>query len=389
MALMRMLLSLIALWTPAVTAAIHFLLVGTFSSNSIYTLSFDDETNQLTGLANTSTPVGSSWLTLSTRKPCTAPRGTSSPPPSSAMRWRTLASPSRTKRPFWRGGDCTGSAIFVLAAVDPPYTVYGNLYYRDARCGTVFSTDSDTGALVDGGGSGIVQNYTYDLPGSAVHGMTWSAAVANVVYSADTGGNAIWTHSRDKDTGALIPVDKLVLPTDERGGHCGPRHIAAHRQGLYLYVVCEASSKIIQLCLDSDEFQTPHTTDNEWPLLRSGDDEADFWADEVLMSASGDFMWASNRAHDSSRQGYVSMFALWPDGDVVAQMFLQETTTSGGFANAIAPSPFDDRIAALTENVTGSVEIWRMADDGQSASVVAHLDIRDGGGCCANVVWYS
>ncbi|KAK7962468.1 uncharacterized protein PG986_003293 [Apiospora aurea] len=387
-----MLLSLVALWTPAITAAIHYLLVGTFSTNSIYTLSFDDETNQLTGLANMSTPVGSSWLTLSKDKRTLY--GTAWDVQPAAFVSYAVEDEGLTlthQATVLAGGGCTGSAIFVLSAADPPYTVYGNLYYRDARCGTVFSTDPSTGALVGGGGgdTGIVQNYTYELPGSAVHGMTWSPAIANVVYSADTGGNAIWTHSRDKDTGALTPVDKLVLPVDEQGGHCGPRHIAVHRQGLYMYVVCEASSKIIQLWLDSDEFMTPHATDNEWPLLRSGDDAADFWADEVLMSASGDFMWASNRARDSSRQGYVSVFALRFDGEVAAQMFLQETATSGGFANAIAPSPFDDRVAALTENVTGSVEIWRMADDNQSASVVAHLDIPDGGGCCANVVWYS
>lgn len=62
---MRMFLSLIAIWAPAVLAATHYMLVGTFSTNSIYTLIFDDETNELTEVANTSTPVSSSWLALS------------------------------------------------------------------------------------------------------------------------------------------------------------------------------------------------------------------------------------------------------------------------------------------------------------------------------------
>lgn len=290
----------------------------------------------------------------------------------------------------------------MLAAVDPPYAVYGNLYYREARCGTVFSVDPETGALGGGGvEGGIVQNYTYGEAGSgsAVHGMTWSATIAGVVYSADTGGNAIWTHTRDNDTGALSLVDKLDLPEDRMGGHCGPRHLAAPRQGNYLYVVCEASSKVVQLSLNQDEFQTPNATAvaaKQWPLLPEHDNDgnpynaADYWADEVLLSASGDWMWASNRAHDRGRQGYVSVFRMQAeDGDVTSQVFLQPTATSGGFANAIAPSPFDDRFAALTENVTGSVEIWRLADNNQSASVVAHLDIPDGEGCCANVVWYS
>ncbi|KAK8061301.1 carboxy-cis-cis-muconate cyclase [Apiospora phragmitis] len=386
-----MFLPLIALWAQTVTAAIHHLLVGTFSTNSIYTLTFDDETYQLTEVANTSTPVGSSWLTLSADKRTLY--GTAWDVQPAAFVSYAVEDEGLTlthQATVLAGGGCTGSAISVLASFDLPHTVYGNLYYRDARCAAVFSVDAGTGALV--GGRGIVQNYTYDLPGSAVHGMTWNAVLANIVYSADTGGNAIWTHARDKDTGALRLVGKLVLPVDENGGHCGPRHLAAHRQGYYLYVVCEASSKIMQLWLNMDEFATPNATatGKEWPILRSDDDAADFWADEVLMSASGDVMWASNRAHDSSRQGYVSVFTLSPvDGDVTEHLFLQTTPTSGGFANAIAPSPFDDRVAALTENVTGSVEIWRMADDNKSASVVAHLDLPDGGGCCANVVWYS
>lgn len=62
---MRGFVFLVAFWTSAIPAAVHNLLVGTFSTNSIYTISFDDETYELTELANTSTPVGSSWLTLS------------------------------------------------------------------------------------------------------------------------------------------------------------------------------------------------------------------------------------------------------------------------------------------------------------------------------------
>ncbi|KAK7983998.1 hypothetical protein PG989_011400 [Apiospora arundinis] len=398
---MRGFVFLVAFWTSAVPAAVHNLLVGTFSTNSIYTISFDDETYELTELANTSTPVGSSWLTLSHDKRTLY--GTAWDVQPAAFVSYAVEDEGLTlthQATVTAGGDCTGSAISVLAAVDPPYTVYGNLYYREARCGTVFAVDPGMGALVEGGG-GIVQSYTYGEAGSgsAVHGMAWNVGNANIVYSADTGGNAIWTHVRDGDTGALTLVDKLVLPEDQMDGHCGPRHLAPHPQGVYLYVVCEASSRVVQLYLNRDEFQTPNATtiaDGQWPLLPPHDDDenpyhaADYWADEVLFSASGDWMWTSNRAHDRDRQGYVSVFSMRPeDGSVASQMFLQPTATSGGFANAIAPSPFDDRFAALTENVTGSVEIWRLADDNQSASVVAHLDLPDGEGCCANAVWYS
>ena len=41
---------------------------------------------------------------------------------------------------------------------------------------------------------------------------------------------------------------------------------------------------------------------------------------------------------------------------------------------------------ALTDSATGFVEIWSLASNGSAASVVAHVDIDDGG--CANAVVY-
>jgi carboxy-cis,cis-muconate cyclase len=54
----------------------------------------------------------------------------------------------------------------------------------------------------------------------------------------------------------------------------------------------------------------------------------------------------------------------------------------------VAPSPFSDQFVALTDSAVGFVQIWQLGSDGASASVVASVDIEDGG-CCANAVWYS
>ena len=75
------------------------------------------------------------------------------------------------------------------------------------------------------------------------------------------------------------------------------------------------------------------------------------------------------------------------------QNFISPTTTSGGVANVVIPSEFDDRIVALTDNSVGFVEIWQLAKNGKSAKPVSRLLLSDQGnnryasGCCANAVW--
>lgn len=106
------------------------------------------------------------------------------------------------------------------------------------------------------------------------------------------------------------------------------------------------------------------------------------------MSTSGNYLWATSRARPTTDKGYISVFSLGSDGAIIDQLFLSPTTSSGGSANAVTPSEFSDKYVALTDSATGWVEIWALADDGSTASAVAHLDIVDGG-CCANAVWYS
>ena len=74
-------------------------------------------------------------------------------------------------------------------------------------------------------------------------------------------------------------------------------------------------------------------------------------------------------------------------GAIEKQLFLSETTTSGGSANAVTPAPFSDEFLALTDTEKGLVQIWRFDAAKESAVVVAEVAIQ-GGKCCANAVWY-
>lgn len=273
------------------------------------------------------------------------------------------------------GGNCTATAIFVVADPNPPYSVYGAFFGSNAGCGAVLSVD-ENGAL-----EAAIQNYTY-FSSSAVHGTAFSPD-SKFLYSADDSGNTLWTHSIEPDTGEVTLVANLTAPSSS----AHPRHAAVHPNGKYIYVVLEGSSQIAQYSID-EETGVPSFANVTYPLLLDGEDSANYWADEVALSFTNNYLWATNRGRSTNGTGYISAFTLDEDGAILEQNFLVPTTSSGGSANSVAPSPFSDRFAALTDSSVGFVEIWELADDASSAKVVAHLDLNDGG-CCANAVWYS
>jgi len=114
---------------------------------------------------------------------------------------------------------------------------------------------------------------------------------------------------------------------------------------------------------------------------------ASYWADEVVLSPSNKYLWATTRARDNSSKGYISAFSLSATGEVSKQLFLIPTTSSGGAANAITPAFFSDELLALTDSSKGFVEIWKFSSDTATAKAVAHIDFEETG-CCANAIWY-
>ena len=224
---------------------------------------------------------------------------------------------------MYAGGHCNGSAIYVTADPRQPHAVYGSFFWREAGCGSILSVDPATGVL-DGE---VVQNFTYERT-SGVHGVAFSPD-SRFLYSADTSGNAIWTHEINRDDGAVKLVARLTAVPDT----AHPRHIVAHPSGQFLYSVHEGSSEVAQYHINPDT-GVLYFEGTSYPLIHKNQDSADFWADEVALSASGTYLWATNRARNSiGGKGYISAFELDQDGRIVRQNFLVETENSGGWAN--------------------------------------------------------
>lgn len=190
---------------------------------------------------------------------------------------------------------CNGSAIWIVAKPNPPFTVYGFDYWGTPGCGTVMSVD-EAGVLDE-----VIQDFDY-YPESGVHGSAFNKD-ATLFYAADTLGNAIWTQPIDQETGKLgDPVDVLEGPSD----HAEPRHVSLHQSGKALYAVMEGSNEMgwyeVNSCTGIP------TLRGIYPLLPDGLGNENHWANEVVVSPSGKYVWATTRGRGGASNGYISVF---------------------------------------------------------------------------------
>ena len=72
---------------------------------------------------------------------------------------------------------------------------------------------------------------------------------------------------------------------------------------------------------------------------------------------SSAFPWATSRSRSTNSTGYISTISLSSTGAPIKQLFLEPTTSSGWTANSVAPAPFSDEWAALTDSSVVFVQV--------------------------------
>ena len=102
--------------------------------------------------------------------------------------------PTLTDTPSAKANDADTNtrAIFVLAAKQAPYYIYGNPFYNHAGFLNVFSVNP-TGGLDKN-----IHNAPLDEK-SAIHGMVFDST-EEYLYSADMWMNKIWCHKKVRHT---------------------------------------------------------------------------------------------------------------------------------------------------------------------------------------------
>lgn len=269
--------------------------------------------------------------------------------------------------------DTNTRAIFVLAARQPPFNVYGNPFYKYAGYGNVFSVQQD-GRLAEN-----VQNYEYE-PATGIHGMVFDPS-ERFLYSADLQANKLWTHRKDDDgSGRLTLVDCLEAPSPD--DH--PRWVEMHPSGQYLYALMEAGNRLAVYVLDRNHI--PVFTHITYPLLPEGLPPRNRYRGDVCFcTRSGQYLFATTRANAPDVTGYITAFRLDDAGSIQRQLFIMPTTTSGGHSNAVSPCDWSDEWLALCDDQVGFVEMYRFQNE--TLARVARLDIPEKG-FGMNAIWY-
>lgn len=372
----------LGLLAPAVQAATHQIIIGTFTTSFLYTVEFDDEANTLSLLKNSTAATAHQWLSLSADK-----KNLYGSAGSSIMQLDSYTLGDSTGTDIVHNGtivsgDCATMSVHVEALQAEPYGVYAVAYGTGNDCGGVVAVDAQ-GVAVES-----VQNYTYDNSGSSLHGIGFHPN-GDFLYTADKGASSVWTHQIDRTTGEV----SFVANSSYEGGI---RHVNAHPSGAYAYGMTEDTSTVVLLAIDNSTGAANVVEGSTYSIIPDNSTGGTHRGETARLSATGTVLYATTRVNYSdtaSLDGYVSAFTLDTTGDIVSQDFIQTTTTGGGSSsgasNMVVPAVHDDDLFAILDHGVGFIEMWKRSADGKSASVIAHLDIDDDGGCCSNGVWLS
>ena len=393
---------------PQSTAKLHHFFVGNLNAPaSVYAFTFDTINHNLTLTKNITAYGFHHWIAFSPDKRNLYGTSFSTPEVFSYtvidgkdLRLDTVLE-TRTK--------CKNNDTFAHIV---PNTQYNAVYWApwggNPACYLVTET-YENGTLKSLGQNDI---YTAD---SGIHGLGFRDKPGEqFLYAADTHISVIWTHS-------VLPGGNLSTPKqkDVSWDSKAPRHLTTHPNGKWLYAVFEAGNSVSAYPLDRNGQIGNSTT--RYPLIPSVNQTSTsspapplddrWWGAEITISPSSRLLWATTRAKNGSTDnGFISAFLLSPDGDIVERLFLQPTTTKAGVANSVSVAPDTDEYVAMTDwkspPMDGYVQVWKVEGldeletkrdangnwirTGGDVFIkdVAKADVKDGGGCCANIVWW-
>jgi 6-phosphogluconolactonase (cycloisomerase 2 family) len=145
------------------------------------------------------------------------------------------------------------------------------------------------------------------------------------VLASDLGLDRIFIWRFDAEKGALTAnrPASVSLPSGD-----GPRHFAFHPNARWVYSLQEESSTLVQFDYDAANGSlTARQTVSSLPPGFEGTD----YTSEVMVSASGRFVYAANRLHDG-----ISIFSVGPAGELT---YVAEEWTRGDYPRSFNIDP--------------------------------------------------
>ena len=178
------------------------------------------------------------------------------------------------------------------------------------------------------------------------------------ILTADLGTDKVMVHSTDA-SGKLQVYGKQ--PYFELPPGSGPRHLEFHPNNRWIYVLNELNSTITKVTYDNGSFKVGKTTSTLPP-----DFDSISYAAAVRIHPSGNYIYSSNRGHDS-----ISVFTLDEGGD----LSLVQTFAEGlGWVRDFNVTPSGKFIVAGNEK-ENQVVLLKLGRNGQIERYISSLEL--------------
>jgi len=119
----------------------------------------------------------------------------------------------------------------------------------------------------------------------------WLDPVNDRIIAVDLGTDQLWFYHLDQGTQKLIACDQATLPLPPGSG---PRHLALHPDGRWVYVVNELSSSVSVIVKTPEGYELGPT----YSTLPTGF-KGENTGSDVQLTRDGKFLYVSNRGHES------------------------------------------------------------------------------------------
>ena len=166
--------------------------------------------------------------------------------------------------------------------------------------------------------------------------------------AADLGTDEIWQYTVNTLTGELTEAEPatVALPAG-----AGPRHMALHPNGSWIYAINELNSTVTQFQYDGQQLVAV----NAWSTLPEGFTEDSYCAD-IHISADGKFLYGSNRGHNS-----IAVFAVGADGGL---NLLETEPVAGDWPRNFSLSPDERFLLVANQRSKNITTLRRNAETG-------------------------
>jgi 6-phosphogluconolactonase len=132
-------------------------------------------------------------------------------------------------------------------------------------------------------------------PGPHAHGVVFSPD-NQFAFSADVGMDRVYAYRHDVSTGAVSSNDPPYIQVEPGRG---PRHLAIHPSGRFLFVNNEQGRSVTSFQVEGGTLKEIQTIPTVPPDVTQGSTA------EIQISGDGRFLYVSNRGHDS-----IAVFAV-------------------------------------------------------------------------------